>query len=100
MESNGSADFLTEEERERLIEVMREQGIESYDVEVWVDGNDFPVQIHQTYDTSMGPVEYEVRYSDFGTGVDVAAPPADSVVDFGELLQELEEGLGLGAEVG
>ncbi|MGK5529117.1 hypothetical protein [Streptomyces sp. URMC 129] len=100
MESNGSADFLTEEERRQLIDVMEDQGIESYDIEVWVDENDFPVQIHQSYDTTMGPVEYEVRYSDFGSGVDVTAPPADSVVDFAELLQEFGTGMGLGADLG
>ncbi|WP_059012842.1 hypothetical protein [Streptomyces specialis] len=100
MERNGSADFLTEEEREELIDVMEQQGIESYDIDVWVDDNDFPVRIHQTYDTSAGPVEYEVRYSDFGTDVEVAAPPAGSVVDFGELLRELGEGTGLGADLG
>ncbi len=96
LESNGGADFLTEEERRQLVDAMGEQGIDSYHLDVWVGEDDLPVQIHQSYDTGVGPVEYEVRYSDFGTDVTVETPPADATVDFMELLDELQTGMELG----
>ncbi|MDT0308071.1 hypothetical protein RM780_14015 [Streptomyces sp. DSM 44917] len=86
LENNGAADLLSEGERQELADMMRQQGIEAYDIDVWVDGNDFPVQIHQAYDTHQGPVSYEARYSDFGTEVSAEAPPAGEVVDIMELL--------------
>jgi hypothetical protein len=90
---NGGAGFLTEEERRRLAGTMAEQGIESYHLDVWVDDRDFPVRIHQAYDTSAGPVEYEVEYSGFGSEVVVEAPAEESVVDFMELLATVGAGL-------
>ncbi|MDT0346068.1 hypothetical protein [Streptomyces litchfieldiae] len=96
LENGGGAGLLTEEERRRLADAMGEQGIESYHLDVWVDENDLPVRINQSYDTDSGPVEYEVRYSDFGADVTVEAPPAGSVLDFMDLMGELESGMDLG----
>ncbi|RBM06906.1 hypothetical protein [Streptomyces sp. PT12] len=92
----GTEALLTDEERDQLVEAMNSQGIESYDLDVWVDENDYPVQIHQSFDTDAGPVEYEVRYSDYGTDVSAEAPPAETVVDFMELLEQLESGMAQG----
>ncbi|UCM89851.1 LolA-like protein [Streptomyces marincola] len=90
---SGGADFLTEEERARLVDAMSEQGIDDYHLDVWVDENDLPVRIHQTYSTDQGPVEYEVAYRDFGTEVAVETPPAEETIDFMQLLQQLRTGL-------
>jgi hypothetical protein len=93
LEAGGGADLLTEEERERIAEVMSDQGIDSYEIDVWVNEDDFPVRIRQTYETDQGPVESEVTYSNLGDDVAVTAPPADSVVDFMDLMDRLETGL-------
>jgi hypothetical protein len=91
--SGGGADLLTEEQRQEVTDAMREQGIDSYDIDVWVDENDFPVRIRQSYDTGLGPVESEMTYSNLGADVSVAAPPDGSVVDFMDLLGQLESGM-------
>ncbi|SOD61871.1 hypothetical protein SAMN06297387_10441 [Streptomyces zhaozhouensis] len=88
-DQGGVTELLTEEEVEQLVAAMEQQGIESYDIDVWIDGDDMPVQVRQSYDTVEGPVEYEVRYSDFNTDVSVDAPPADAVLDFMELLADM-----------
>ncbi|GAA3871870.1 hypothetical protein [Streptomyces sedi] len=88
-DQGGVTELLTEDEVEQLVAAMEQQGIESYDIDVWIDENDMPVQVRQSYDTVEGPVEYEVRYSDFDTDVAVEAPPADGVLDFMELLADM-----------
>jgi hypothetical protein len=87
---NANSDALTDEERETIVGFMESQGIDSYDIEVWLDENDFPIQIHQSYETALGPVESEMRYSNLGTEVSVTEPPADAVVDWLDLLEQLE----------
>jgi hypothetical protein len=73
---------------------MGEQGIDGYDIDVWLDENDFPVRIRQSYETGEGPVESEVNYSDLGTDVEVTAPPSGSVIDFMDILDEMASGMG------
>jgi hypothetical protein len=90
---DGGADLLTERQRDEIIDTMRELDVDSYDIDVWVDENDFPVRIRQSYDTGMGPVESEVTYSNLGTEVSVAAPPAEDTLDFMDLLGEMESGM-------
>ncbi|UED84652.1 hypothetical protein [Streptomyces profundus] len=85
----GTAAGLTDAELEQLVDMMEQQGIESYEIDVWIDENDLPVQITQSYDTNEGPVENQVRYFDYNTDVTVEAPPADSVFDFMDLLAEM-----------
>jgi hypothetical protein len=95
-EGEDGVGLLSEEQRERITEAMGEQGIDGYDIDVWLDENDFPVRIRQSYETGEGPVESEVNYSDLGTGVEVTAPPAGSVIDFMDILDEMASGMGPG----
>jgi hypothetical protein len=95
-EGEDGAGLLGEEQRRRITEAMREQGIDGYDIDVWLDENDFPVRIRQSYETDEGPVESEVNYRGLGTDVEVAAPPAGSVIDFMDLLDEMASGMGPG----
>jgi hypothetical protein len=67
-------------------------GTEEYLIDVWVDEDDFPVRIRQSYETDEGPVESEVTYRDLGTEVAVEPPPEDSVIDFMDLLGAMESG--------
>ncbi|MDT0322917.1 LolA-like protein [Streptomyces millisiae] len=89
LQNNGAADVFTEEELQQLTDNMEQSGIESYDIDVWVDENDFPIQIRQAFDSEMGPVTTEVRYTDLGAEVDVAAPEEGSYVDFMELMESM-----------
>ncbi|TDC79646.1 hypothetical protein [Streptomyces hainanensis] len=92
--NNAGAEFLTEQERQELVDAMNASGIESYDIELWIDENDFPVQIRQEFDSEMGPVTTEVRYTDLGADVQVAAPEEGSYVDFMELMESMGAGVG------
>jgi hypothetical protein len=58
--------------------------------DVWIDGQDRIVKMHLTMDASAfgagaGSAEVTMELSDFGTPVDVQAPPAEDTVDLSEL---------------
>jgi len=80
---------LGEEQRRRLSEALETQGAESYEVDVWLDGNDFPIRVREAYDTDQGPVSCRIDYADLGRPVQVSAPPADRVTDLSGFLSAL-----------
>ena len=42
----------------------------------------------QALGAPAGDAKFTMKYSDWGTQVDVVAPPADQVVDLGELIKK------------
>jgi hypothetical protein len=59
-------------------------------VDVWIDGDGQTRKIAMDVDAKAGRVSTNIEYYDFGTDVDVSAPPADDVFD----LRDLFGGLG------
>lgn len=94
LKADSSADYLTAEERETLLNGMEKSGVEGFDIEVWVDDRDFPVKTDMTMDSPQGEIVVSQTYSDFGVPVSVKAPPAGETVDFVEVLRELGEQAG------
>jgi len=63
--------------------------------EVWLDKDNLPLQMTmdqgpmmQALGAPAGDAKFTMKYTDWGTQVDVAAPPADQVVDLGELMKK------------
>ncbi|SFW66123.1 hypothetical protein [Amycolatopsis australiensis] len=63
--------------------------------ELWLDKDNLPVQVTmdqgpmmQALGAPAGESKFTMKYSDWGTQVDVTAPPADQVVDLGELMKK------------
>ena len=63
--------------------------------ELWLNKDNLPVQVTmdqgpmmQALGAPAGDAKFTMKYSDWGTTVDVAAPPADQVVDLGELMKK------------
>ncbi|WP_290049667.1 LppX_LprAFG lipoprotein [Amycolatopsis solani] len=63
--------------------------------ELWLDKDNLPVQVTMDQGAMMqamgapaGDAKFTMKYSDWGTQVDVAAPPAEQVVDLGELMKK------------
>ncbi len=53
----------------------------SIPVDVWIDGDGQTRKITMDIDAKTGTVATTMEYYDFGTEVDVSAPPADDVFD-------------------
>jgi hypothetical protein len=60
-----------------------------YPIDVWVDDQGYIRQYESSYDETLGgntvSTTTKVELSDYGTQVDVSAPPADEVFDVTEL---------------
>lgn len=74
---------------EAAMGMLREAGLDSVPVEVWVDGDGYVRRIRQTYSMELGgrqsAARTELELFGFGTPVDVTVPPAEETVDVSSL---------------
>ncbi|ESP98647.1 MULTISPECIES: hypothetical protein [Streptomyces] len=96
MDANSSFDALPEKDREELVEAMEESGLEGYQTQVWVNGDDLPVKMDVTMETPEGDVRIVQTFSDYGAAAKVDAPAEKDTLDLMDMLQELAE-MGEGA---
>ncbi|MFJ7212497.1 hypothetical protein [Amycolatopsis sp. NPDC098790] len=80
--------------RDKLTEMLKGKDVK-IPAELWLDKDNLPVQVTmdqgpmmQALGAPAGDAKFTMKYSDWGTTVDVAAPPADQVVDLGELMKK------------
>ncbi|MEU4251747.1 hypothetical protein AB0F15_30455 [Amycolatopsis sp. NPDC026612] len=81
--------------RDKFTEMIKGKDIK-IPAELWLDKDNLPVQVTMDQGPMMqamglpgtGDAKFTMKYSDWGTQVDVAAPPADQVVDLGELMKK------------
>lgn len=81
-------------ERDKLTDMLKGKDVK-IPAELWLDKDNLPVQVTmdqgpmmQALGAPAGDAKMTMKYSDWGTQVDVTAPPADQVVDLGELLKK------------
>lgn len=86
MESLGAKD---PELKAQIDQLVQRSGISRVPVEVWIDDNGFVRRMKQTFEGN-GSLQMDMTMTtelyDFGTDVNVEAPPANDVVDFSELM--------------
>ncbi|MFF0744556.1 hypothetical protein ACFYVL_29555 [Streptomyces sp. NPDC004111] len=85
---------LSGKEREELLANMNKAGIKGYDTDVWVDDKGYPAKMAIGMDSAQGRMNITMNYSDYGTKVSPAVPPAKDTVDFMKVLEELGKGAG------
>ncbi|MEV7036601.1 hypothetical protein [Amycolatopsis sp. NPDC051061] len=80
--------------RDQLNEKLKGKDIK-IPAELWLNKDNLPVQVTmdqgpmmQALGAPAGDAKFAMKYSDWGTQVDVTAPPADQVVDLGELMKK------------
>ncbi|MEV4055634.1 hypothetical protein AB0J55_30895 [Amycolatopsis sp. NPDC049688] len=80
--------------RDKLTDMLKGKDIK-IPAELWLDKDNLPVQVTmdqgplmQALGAPAGDAKFTMKYSDWGTQVDVTAPPADQVVDLGELMKK------------
>jgi hypothetical protein len=82
--------------RDKLTEMLKGKDIK-IPAELWLNKDNLPVQVTMDQGPMMqalgaragsGDSKFTMKYSDWGTQVDVAAPPAEQVVDLGELMKK------------
>ncbi|MGW5720506.1 hypothetical protein ACWEVP_30345 [Amycolatopsis sp. NPDC003865] len=80
--------------RDKLTEMLKGKDVK-IPAELWLDKDNLPVQVTmdqgpmmQALGAPAGDAKFTMKYSDWGTTVDVTAPPAEQVVDLGELMKK------------
>ncbi|MFF7730432.1 hypothetical protein [Streptomyces sp. NPDC008001] len=89
--SNKSLEGLGEQDRQQLLDTIKQAGITQYDMDVWVGADDLPAKLVVNTDMAGGRMELTQTLSDYGTKADVQAPPADQTTDLLERLKELKK---------
>lgn len=72
-------------ELRKQLKELKKQGIGSLDINVWVGKDDLPVRTESALKGDKGSVKAKADFSDYGTAVDVQAPPAAETTDLGEM---------------
>jgi hypothetical protein len=85
---------VPEATRAQLTEKLKGKDVK-IPAELWLNKDNLPVQVTmdqgpmmQALGAPAGDAKFTMKYSDWGTRVDVTAPPADQVVDLGELMKK------------
>lgn len=80
--------------RDKVADMLKGKDIK-IPAELWLNKDNLPVQVTmdqgpmmQALGAPAGDAKFTMKYTDWGTTVDVAAPPADQVVDLGELMKK------------
>ncbi|MEW2413474.1 hypothetical protein AB0953_07110 [Streptomyces sp. NPDC046866] len=90
--SAASGDPATKERRERSLKPLEAQGITSMVVDMWIDDTHHTKQVRTQGKGAKGAMDVTIKMLDFNKPVDVAAPPADQVVDLAEMMKNTGEG--------
>ncbi|MFJ8309038.1 MULTISPECIES: hypothetical protein [unclassified Streptomyces] len=85
--SNQNLAGMPAQDRQKLIDSMKQAGIQGYDTELWLTKDGYPVQMNVGINSPQGKISMSAHYSDYGTKVAVNAPPASETFDFAELMK-------------
>ncbi|MER7828923.1 hypothetical protein [Streptomyces sp. NPDC095602] len=91
--ANKSLAVLSQKERDELVEKMKQTGLTSYDTEVWVNQDGYPVKVDVGMETPLGKIAMSATYSDYGTKATVQAPPPAKTFDFTEMMEKSVEAM-------
>lgn len=71
------------ERQEKSIQKMEGEGIKSMNMDMWIDESNHTKQFRTRAESAKGPMDMTMKFLGYNKPVDIAAPPADQVMDFG-----------------
>ncbi|MEU9252907.1 LppX_LprAFG lipoprotein [Streptomyces sp. NPDC048270] len=80
------------ERQEKNIKALEAEGIKSMTMDIWIDEADQAKQVRTRGTGNSGPMDVTIKFLDVNKPVEIAAPPADQVIDLAEMLKESGEG--------
>ncbi|WP_051712913.1 hypothetical protein [Spirillospora albida] len=84
---------LPAEQQEAARKSFAQSGMSSMTFDLWVDGQQLPRKMTmQSNKTAQGTMSMSMTYRDYGKPVEIVAPPADQVGDFGAMMKNLGGG--------
>ncbi|MFI6344649.1 hypothetical protein [Streptomyces sp. NPDC050560] len=91
LKSQRGVDGLDDDYWNKLTEGIKKSGVSAYDMDLWVNDENYPIRVDSDADTKEGPVKSSTHYSDYGVESGVEAPPAKDSVDLMKMLEELRK---------
>lgn len=76
------------EQREKSIEQYEKMGVETLDMDMWIDGEDRTKQFRMQGEADGGPLDMTITFLDYNQPVEIEAPPAEDTFDFAEMMEE------------
>ncbi|WP_407837698.1 LppX_LprAFG lipoprotein [Streptomyces sp. DSM 116496] len=73
--------------REQSVTALEAQGVKNLTLDMWIDESDRPKQVRTRGEAAKGPVDTTIKFLDYNQPVEVAAPPADQVMDLAEMMK-------------
>ncbi|MET8295521.1 DUF6612 family protein [Streptomyces sp. NPDC001272] len=80
------------ERQEKSLQKLEGAGIRSMNLDMWIDGSDHTKQVRTRAEATKGPLDMTFKFLDLNKPVDVAAPPADQVMDLAQLGKDSAQG--------
>ncbi|MFE9391970.1 hypothetical protein [Streptomyces sp. NPDC006784] len=79
---------LSEKDLDALEQQFKQQGLEKEKIDLWIDEDDLLVKKHETAKNADGSTSIDATnyYADYGTSVNVTAPPASATRDAGAMM--------------
>ncbi|MHB8513099.1 MAG: LolA-like protein [Actinomycetota bacterium] len=84
---------LAPSQRKSVDSVFSKLGLSTFPMDVWIDNQGrvrrvtFAIDLSKASSATSGMMNFKMELFDFGTPVDVSAPPADQVTDFSQIQQ-------------
>ncbi|MCX4780416.1 LppX_LprAFG lipoprotein [Streptomyces sp. NBC_01264] len=83
----ASATPEAKKRQEQSVTALEAQGVKSLALDMWIDASDHTKQVRTRADAAKGPMDTTIKFLDYNQPVEVAAPPADQVVDLAEMMK-------------
>jgi len=88
-DSSQAAKNLTPAQIAQLKSLLKDGGVTSETVDVWVASDGLPVRLGISSNTSAGAFKLDMHLSNWGKPVSISAPPASEVGDMSSMLGDL-----------
>ncbi|MFC9296301.1 LppX_LprAFG lipoprotein [Streptomyces sp. NPDC057011] len=90
--ASAAATPEAKERREKNVRTLEDEGIKSLSMDIWIDEADHAKQVRTRGAGKSGPMDMTIKFLDFNKPVEIAAPPADQIVDLAEMIKGAGEG--------
>ncbi|WP_329107721.1 LppX_LprAFG lipoprotein [Streptomyces sp. NBC_01439] len=85
---SASSTPAAKERQEKNLKTLEEQGIKSLTMDIWIDEADQAKQVRTQGQGTSGSMDVTIKFKDINKPVEIAAPPADQVMDLGEMMKD------------
>ncbi|MFB6559320.1 MULTISPECIES: LppX_LprAFG lipoprotein [unclassified Streptomyces] len=85
---SASSTPAAKERQEKNLKTLEAQGIKSLTMDIWIDEADQAKQVRTQGQGTSGSMDVTIKFKDINKPVEIAAPPADQVLDMAEMMKD------------